>query len=201
MKVIGLCGGSGSGKSTISASLSELGGTIIDADRIARSLTEQGSPVLDTIRTVFGDRVFTQEGALNRSALANIVFSDSEELKKLNAITHPEITMQIQKQLDGCSSPFAVIDAAVLHQAGLERLCDKTVFITAPKKLRIERIRNRDGLSLEAALKRIEAQPSDQEYESLTDVTVVNDGTKSIREIANTILQGVIEYDNPRITG
>lgn len=200
MKVIGLCGGSGSGKSTISACLAELGAEIIDADRIARSLTESGSPVLETIRNTFGEGVFTEDGALNRGALASIVFSDSEELKKLNAITHPEITRQIKKRLE-CCDKTAIIDAAVLHQAGLHQLCDKTVWITAPKELRLERIMKRDGLSYEAAVKRIEAQPSDQEYESLTDVTIVNDGTKSIREIANTILQGVIEYDNPRITG
>ena len=129
MKIIGLCGGSGSGKSTLSACLSELGGEVIDADRIARSLTDNGSPVLDAIRDTFGDGVFTEEGALNRSALASIVFSDQKQLQKLNAITHPEITKQIQNRLEICRQPFAVIDAAVLHQAGLEQLCHKTVFV------------------------------------------------------------------------
>ncbi len=191
MKIIGLCGGSGSGKSTISSCLKELGAEIIDADKIARSLTDFGSPVLDAIRTTFGEAVFTSEGQLNRSALANIVFSDSEALKKLNAITHPEITKQIQERLKLCQTT-SVIDGAVLHQAGLDKLCDKTVFVTAPKEIRVERIRQRDGISKEAALNRINAQPSDEEYESVTDMTIVNDGKQPIREIAEYILQGVM---------
>ncbi|MBE7043585.1 MAG: dephospho-CoA kinase [Ruminococcaceae bacterium] len=191
MKVIGLCGGSGSGKSTISACLAKRGAEVIDADKIARSLTENGSPVLDTIRTTFGDKVFHQDGTLNRGALAKIVFSDSEALKQLNAITHPEIAKQIQQRLKDCKTT-AVIDAAVLHQAGLELLCDKTIFITAPKDIRLERIMKRDGISEEAAEARINAQPTDAEYETITDFTVCNDGKKTIHEIAEYILQGVM---------
>ena len=191
MKIIGLCGGSGSGKSTICFCLSEMGAEIIDADKIARSLTDSDSPVLDNIRTTFGEGVFTQEGQLNRGALANIVFSDPAELKKLNAMIHPEITKQIQERLKHCQTT-AIIDAAVLHQAGLDKLCDKTVFVTAPKEIRLERIMKRDGISKEAAENRIHAQPTDQEYETVTDVTVCNDGSKTIREIAETILQGVM---------
>lgn len=191
MKIIGLCGGSGSGKSTISACLAEMGAEVFDADKIARSLTQEGSPVLDTICSVFGDRVFTKDGQLNRRALAEIVFSDPKELEKLNAITHPEITKQIQKGLEHCKTT-AVIDGAVLHQAGLDKLCDKTVFVTAPKEIRLERIMKRDGITMEEAENRINAQPTDSEYETITDVTVCNDGKKSIREIATYILQGVI---------
>lgn len=191
MKIIGLCGGSGSGKSTISACLAEMGAEVIDADKIARSLTDPGSPVLATIRSTFGDNVFHQDGHLNRSALASIVFSDPEALQKLNAITHPEIKKQILKRLTLCQTT-AVIDAAVLHQAGLDTLCDKTIFVTAPKEIRLQRIMERDGISKETACNRIDAQPSDSDYETVTDMTVCNDGTKSIREIATYILQGVM---------
>ncbi len=191
MKIIGLCGGSGSGKSTICACLSEMGAEVIDADKIARSLTDSDSPVLDSVRIAFGEGVFTQDGQLNRRALANIVFSDPTELKKLNAIIHPKIVKQIQERLKHCQTT-AIIDAAVLHQAGLDKLCDKTVFVTAPKEIRLERIMKRDGLSHQEAEHRINAQPSDSEYETVTDVTVCNDGSNTIREIAETILQGVM---------
>ncbi len=191
MKIIGLCGGSGSGKSTIADCLAKMGAEVIDADKIARSLTETDTPVLENIRTAFGEGVFTSHGKLNRGALASIVFSHPAELKKLNEIIHPEISKQIQKRLNNCQTT-AIIDAAVLHQAGLDTLCDKRVFVTAPKEIRVERIMKRDGISKEAAENRINAQPTDQEYETVTDVTVFNDGTKTIREIAETILQGVM---------
>lgn len=191
MKIIGLCGGSGSGKSSISACLAETGAEIIDADQIARSLTAPGSPILETIRLTFGNNVFTQEGTLNRRALANIVFSNPEELHKLNQITHPEIAKQTKERLKHCKNN-AVIDAAVLHHAGLEQLCDMTVFVTAPMEIRIQRIMARDGISAQEAQNRIQSQPSDEEYRSVTDMTVCNDGSKTIHEIADYILQGVM---------
>lgn len=191
MKIIGLCGGSGSGKSTISASLQSLGAKIIDADQIAREIMLPGSPVLEKLRQSFGDGIFSAEGTLLRSELASIVFSDSAQLEKLNQIVHPEITKEIKKRLKN-EAALTVIDGAVLHQAGIHQLCDKTIFITAPRELRLQRIIKRDGLSKEQAEARLDAQPSDQEYETITDVTVCNDGTKSIREITETILQGVM---------
>lgn len=189
MKVIGLCGGSGSGKSTLSACMAELGAKVIDADQIARSLTKAGSPTLAPIRKTFGDGVFYPDGTLNRKALAALVFSDLEQLKQLNAITHPEITKQIQKQIRTCPGQIIVIDAAVLHQAGLGRLCDKTFFVTAPKETRIQRIMARDGITRQEAEARINAQPSDQEYEKLTDETVCNNGARSPRELAEYIIR------------
>ncbi len=189
VKIIGLCGGSGSGKSSLARCMAAFGAQVIDADNIARALTSKNSSLLPTLREVFGDSIFSPEGTLNRSALAALVFSNPEKLKQLNDIMHPAITKEIQNQLKSSQANIIVIDAAVLHQAGLEQLCDITVYVTAPKELRIKRIMVRDGISRQAAQARINAQPTEEEYQRAADLTVCNDGSRSLKDLAEFILR------------
>lgn len=189
MKIIGLCGGSGSGKSSLAACMAALGAEIIDADQIARSLTAPASPLLPELRNTFGDNIFFPDGSLNRKALASVVFPDPVQLKRLNALMHPAICKQIQDRLNACRARVAVIDAAVLHQAGLEKLCHMTVFVTAPKEVRLQRIMNRDGISRQAAQARIDAQPTEEEYRQAADLTICNDGACSQQALAELILR------------
>ncbi len=188
-KIIGLCGGSGSGKSTLSALLQEKGAEILDADRIARSFTEPGSSALPQLRKAFGDGVFYPDQTLNRQALAALVFSNPEQLKQLNALIHPKVTEEIKSRLQTSRANIIIIDAPLLQQAGLDRLCDLTVCVTAPKELRIERIMRRDHISYEAAAARIDAQPSEKEYQQGADLVVCNDGSCPPEALIQIILR------------
>lgn len=188
-KIIGLCGGSGSGKSTLSNLLRTRGAEILDADRIARSFTDPASPVLPQLRKTFGDGVFHPDQTLNRQALAALVFSDPEQLKQLNALIHPKVTEEIKHRLEISRANMIVIDAPLLQQAGLDRLCDLTVCVTAPKELRIERIMRRDHISYEAAAARIDAQPSEKEYQQGADLVICNDGSCPPEALIQIILR------------
>ena len=173
MKVIvGITGGTGAGKSEISAFLKEHGAYIIDADKISRDITSAGMPALKEIDKAFPGVV--EEGRLNRRRLGEIVFSDKEKLSLLNAITHKYIrakTEELIEQADG----LIVLDAPLLYEAGEERLCDKVIFVDAPERMRIERICRRDGLSEEEARRRVEARDLTL-IRNRADVVIENDG-------------------------
>lgn len=191
MKLVGICGGSGTGKTTICSRLTALGAYVIDADRVAREILRP--PVLERLSRAFGEEILRPDGSLDRKRLGEIVFSDEEKLKKLNEITHPLITHEILDDIERHREQYAVVvvDAAVLQEAGLDRLCNRTVAVLAPLETRLSRIVARDGLSREAALSRIRAQKDDTYYIEHTDFAVCNDGTADPGELARTILEKV----------
>ena len=136
MKLIGICGGSGTGKTTICNQLASLGAYVIDADRVAREILRP--PVLAQLRRAFGENILLADGSLDRKKLGKLVFNDGEQLKKLNEITHPLITQEILDDIERHREQYdsIVVDAAVLHDAGLDRLCDLTVAVCAPPDTR-----------------------------------------------------------------
>ena len=158
--VIGLTGGIASGKSNISAALSSLGAKVIDADQISRSLTAPGGKALPGIREAFGESFFSGD-TLDRKALGSLVFSDPEALEKLNGLTHPLILKEIRERLqtlEMAGEPVCVLDAPLLFEAGLDSLCDTVWCAWLPKKLQVERLMARDGLTRKEAEKRIASQ-------------------------------------------
>lgn len=186
MFILGLTGPTGSGKSLAASRLKELGFEVLDADRVARSVVEPGTACLRELEQAFGSEIIRDDGSLNRKALASVVFSDQNELKKLNSITHPHIIIEMQKQLEGLEAEgckYAVLDAPALFEAGAERLCDRVMVITAPRALRLERILHRDGITPEEAVSRIDAQPDERFYTSRADYSVSSEmGTRSLME-------------------
>lgn len=176
--IIGLTGGSGTGKSTVSEWFLKKGFKIIDGDVISRSITKKGSPVLKKIGETFGEEFINHNGELNRKALGGLVFSDAEALNKLNEITHPAITDEVKKALQNTKN--AVIEGAAIHECDIYKLCDLILFVSCPKEIQIERIMKRDNLSYDYAKKRVEAQKSDEEYRKLCDLELKNDGTDEI---------------------
>ena len=191
MKLIGICGGSGTGKTTICNQLASLGAYVIDADRVAREILRP--PVLAQLRRAFGKNILLADGSLDRKKLGKLVFNDGEQLKKLNEITHPLITQEILDDIERHREQYdsIVVDAAVLHDAGLDRLCDLTVAVCAPPDTRLSRIMARDGISREAALARIRAQKDDEYYIKHTDFAVCNGQHADAEALARTILEKV----------
>ncbi len=191
-KIIGLTGGSGAGKSTVSKLFCSLGAHTVDGDVVARRVVEKGKPALIEITEVFGTGVLQPDGSLNRAALAKIVFSDPADLHKLNRITHKYISEEIMHEIERFEKTVFVIDAAALFESGLDAICDVTVCVTADEEIRLGRIMARDGLTKERAKARIQAQKSEAFYREKCDFEIRNNGDQAALSASVTeIMQGV----------
>jgi len=189
VKVIGVTGGIGSGKSTVSRILKDLGAKIVDADKIARKILVKGGKPLEDVVNYFGKEILDSDGELNRKKLADIVFNKSEKLTVLNKITHGYIAEEIIKAVSSYKADNAadiiVIDAPIPIEHGFIDQSDEIWVVTANREVRISRIMERNGLSREDAEKRIDSQQSDEAYLSIADEIIVNEG--SIEELENTV--------------
>lgn len=177
MKIIGLTGKTGSGKSTVSQILSEKGYGIVDADAVARKVVEVGSPLLKILAENFGSEVINPDGSLNRKELSKRGFATKEATEKLNSLMHPMITEYMENEVerlhnDGFEN--IIIDAAALFESGFEKKCDKVFVVTAPYDVRLERILSRDNLTEEAARLRMDAQKCDEYYDEKADFIIRN---------------------------
>lgn len=196
MKIIGLTGGIGSGKTTVSKYLSEKGFPVIDADQVSREIVEPGMKATKAIEAAFGIEMIHLNGSLNRKKLGDLVFSDSEKLNILNEITHKEIldkiNMKIQA-LENSNSTLVFLDAPLLFETDLDSLVHETWVIDTPEKLRIERIKARDLISVEKIKSRIACQME----QSLKNekATVVIDNSLGMEELHKTIDQLVKKYE------
>ena len=177
MKVYGLTGKTGAGKSTIAEKLEKMGFCVVDGDKIARSITEKGKPAISILANEFGCDIIEDDGSLNRKLLASRAFKDRESTAKLNAITHPIIKAEFEKELRKAEAEgfsFAVIDAAALLESSCKDLCEKIIVVTAPEEIRLSRILLRDGITKEQALIRINAQFPDEYYNEKADILIRN---------------------------
>ncbi len=178
MKIIGLTGGTGSGKSVVSTRLIAHGAFIIDADRIAHEIIEKGKPAYHEIVAYFGGEILDEEGNIIRKKLGNIVFSNHEKLDFLNLCTHKYIGEEIQKQIrqtkDKNVNRCIILDAPLLLEADLAGLCDEIWVVFAEEEVRASRVMERDGISYQQAKDRIGSQKSWEEYKKYADVIIDN---------------------------
>jgi dephospho-CoA kinase len=176
--LVGLTGGIGSGKSTVSAMLAERGAEIIDADRIAREVVLPGTPAWCKIRDHFGPEVLLADGHIDRAALAGKVFADPAKLALLNQITHPEIFARIADRLEELHGRdvVVVLDAALLLETGLAQRVDMVIVTHSPKELRVERLVAR-GLGSQQAEARMVSQLSEDERLARADLVIDNSGS------------------------
>lgn len=189
--VLGITGGSGSGKSQVGKLLASMGACVIDADEIGHAVTAR-EDVLREISVEFGSGVLNPDGTLNRKALGEIVFSSKRALETLNNITHSKIVDETAKILSESNAEVAVIDAAVLKETKMKELCSFIIAVVAPLNVRINRIMQRDNLTEEQALARINSQPSDAAYAHGVDFVILNNGNvenlnRRVIEIFETI--------------
>jgi len=179
MKVIGITGPTGAGKTTVLNVLADMGGVILDCDAVYHRLTVSCQPMKDELSQRFGDDIFDEEGHLLRKKLGAIVFGDEAALADLNRITHYYVKQEVReeiRQAREAGKPAVAIDAIALLESGLGDLCDATVAVTADDELRIRRIMVRDSISEEYARLRVEAQKPSRWFEEHCDHALRNDG-------------------------
>ena len=181
MKVIGLTGGTGSGKSVVSKRLAAEGAVIVDADQIAHEIIWKGEPAYHEIIAYYGTEILDEEGNIIRKKLGEIVFNDKEKLAFLNQCTHKYIVAEVNRQIAAAKAEgiakAIVVDAPLLLEVGLEKVCDLVWVVYAAPEVRAKRVMERDGISPELAKARIANQKSWEEYRAAAHAVIDNSGT------------------------
>jgi dephospho-CoA kinase len=181
MKVIGVTGGIGSGKSTAAEILAQLGAVVIDADRVGHDVYRPGSVGWDRVVAQFGREIVAEDGGIDRRRLGSIVFTDSARLAQLNAIVHPlireAVAARIAAERAAARAPAVVVEAALLVEAGWHTLVDEVWVITAAPALVEERLVRQRGLAPAAVAARMRAQLADAERIAHAAVVVENTGS------------------------
>lgn len=175
MFVVGITGGIGSGKTTVSNLFADLGVTVIDADVSARSIVEPGQAALAEIEQAFGKDVIQADGYLNRHKLRDIVFADTDKRLQLEAITHPAIRQNMLAQLNDCDDAYAVLVLPLLVDTGQwEMMIDRVLVVDIDEQSQRERVMQRDNLSAEQVNQILDAQVSRVERLGAADDILLN---------------------------
>lgn len=179
VRVIGLTGGIGTGKSAVAAILSSLGAAVVDADAVGHAAYEPGSEGFKRVVALFGQGVVGADGRIDRRALGALVFASPAALERLNAALHPLMKRTMAERLDALAAQgqaVAVVDAALLYQAGWDDLAGEVWVVTAPEQTALERLAGR-GIPPEAARRRMAAQGDVRQYVARADAVVENSGS------------------------
>ncbi len=174
---IGITGGIGAGKSTVTGFLERSGYEVIDCDLVSREVVEPGSPVLGKLADELGEEILDGSGGLDREKTARIVFSDPEKRKTLDRITHSAMYDIIMERAENAWSDPVFIDAALIFETGLDKVLDEVWVVTASEEVRAERVASRDGMPREMIEKRMESQMSEEERKARADRVIDNSGS------------------------
>ena len=179
---LGITGGSGCGKTTVSDILRSRGIDVVDCDVLAREVVRAGKPALAEIAARFGEAYIRPDGTLDRKKLGGLVFLDPAALLDLNSITHRYITAELERHIQGYSGNIIGIDGAAIIESGTAAACDYVLAVLAEEAVRAARICARDGLAEEEALQRICAQKPDAFYLEHADFVIYNNGDRTVLE-------------------
>jgi dephospho-CoA kinase len=180
VKVLGLTGGIGSGKSMVLSMFANLGAEVIDADQLAREVVEPGQPALEEIATAFGRDMLMPDGRLDRGKLARIIFADPVARARLNAITHPRIQerMATEMALRGSRPGLLIVDIPLLYENDRSDTVESVIVVWVDAKTQLRRLTERDGLTPDEARQRIAAQMPLDEKRARADLVVDNSGSR-----------------------
>tara|TARA_B100001248_G_C27338592_1_gene435089 strand:+ start:272 stop:856 length:585 start_codon:yes stop_codon:yes gene_type:complete len=173
MKIVGLTGRIGSGKSTILKVFDSLGVPCYDSDIQAKKLMEEDEELISKIKGLFGDDIYNGL-EFNRSLLADLVFSDKKKLDDLNALVHPAVNKDFHMFIGQQNAPYIIKEAAILFETGAVDDCDVVILVTAPERLRIDRVQSRDKLTEEQIKSRMSHQWSDNKKIPMSDFVIKN---------------------------
>lgn len=189
--IIGLCGRSGSGKSTVGKYLKNRGLNYIDTDLVSREVTQKGEKCLSELCEYFGNKILNEDLTLNRRLLASVAMNDPAGYKELNSITHKHIIARTKEKLKG---NVDIIDAPLLFESGLDSVCDVTVGVISSDEDCIRRVMIRDSINRDTALSRLARQKDNDFLCTHCDYVITNDSTeKLLEEKAETLYRMIKE--------
>ena len=174
--IIGLTGNIAVGKSLVLAQLAELGAAVIDADQVAHQVLRRGGAAYEPVLAAFGRGILGGDGEIQRGALGAIVFADQAQLRRLEAITHPAIRLEIDRRIRGAAADIVVIEAIKLLEGELKNAVGTVWVVDASPALQLQRLLDARGMSLAEAQRRIDGQNSQADKLKHADVIIVNDG-------------------------
>jgi len=191
--IVGLTGGIGSGKSTVAKLLQELGVPVYNSDAEAKKLMETSKVLQKKIKMLLGPDAYGNT-TLNRSYIAEMVFNDKQLLSKLNAIVHPAVRKHFMGWATKQDHPFVVQETALLFENDAKNRYDKTILVTAPKEIRIQRIISRDSSTTKEILERMRNQLEDEQKIPLADFVVENITLSQTRKKVKDLYKALLEY-------
>ncbi|AIM37758.1 dephospho-CoA kinase [Sphingobacterium sp. SG20118] len=176
---VGIAGGIGSGKTIVCQVFKVLGIPIYNADLEAKLIMNKSDQVRMAIIKAFGEESY-HDGLLNKEFISTQVFNDSEKLKQLNSIVHPAVIQAAEDWAEVQTGPYSLKEAAILFESGSYKKVDYSILVTAPIDLRIARVMQRDHVTKEQVLARMNSQMSDEEKAKLADFVIINDGITAV---------------------
>ena len=204
IKIIGVTGSIGSGKSTVSRIMEGFGGVIINADEIAKELMKKGKEAYNSVVMCFGKSVLAPDGEIDRKILGNMVFNDREKLYLLNSLTHEKAGLEIKRKAaeikrELCLTPyrkgdlrFITLDVPIPVENGFFDISDSIWTVTANDDIRLERIMERNGITQKEAESIMASQMSNREYEEIADIVIINEGDTA--ELKKTVAAELVNY-------
>lgn len=182
MKVLGITGPIGSGKSTVAELLIALGLPCYDCDRAAKELMTKDAELREQIVDLFGDQAYTKGGELNRGVISARIFSDIQLRRQLERVIHPAVARDFERWVQLQTSEWVGLESAILVESGFVSLADRVLFVTASSEVRLQRVSLRDGADRKAILERMAAQNSSPDIVGLIVDTILNDSRELLRE-------------------
>jgi dephospho-CoA kinase len=195
MKVIGITGGIGSGKSLAARILMDrYGACLLDTDRIAKEQMKMGGLSYQGVVDYFGNDILLEDGSINRKSLSKIVFQDNEKLKKLNALTHPQVKAEVKSKIVNLRSgglvPYLIIETALMMESGFDELCDEVWYVYTPKEIRRNRLRKGRNYSDERIDAVFSSQSKAEAFREKYSKVIENVGDiKSLEQQVEQLLQ------------
>lgn len=192
MKIIGLTGGMGSGKTTVASIFSFLKVPVYFADQRAKDLYVESSELKSKIIKLAGENTYV-EGVFQPTVLSEYLNNHPNDWATINQWVHPLVKLDFEGWVAKQKTPYAIKEAAILFETGGEKNCDFTILVTAPKEIRVDRVEQRSGLSREEIMGRMDRQWSDDDKEKLADFVIVNDGSQSLIKQVLKIHENIIQ--------
>jgi dephospho-CoA kinase len=179
MMIVGITGGIGSGKSVVSQVFESLGVAVYNSDIRSKALLNSNLQLKSRLIDAFGEKIYTTNG-IDKTYFARLIFNNKKLLERSNQIIHPFVKQDFEAWVNSQSSDYVIKESAILFETGIYKQLDKTILVTAPQKLRIERVIQRDQIPVEVISDRIKNQWQDAQKEALADFVIVNDETKLV---------------------
>lgn len=186
MKIVGLTGGIGSGKTTVATMFKNLGVPVYIADVEAKKLTNSSKIIRRKLTELLGEDTY-KANEINKEYVANCIFNDTELLKKVNAIIHPKVRAHFKRWVKKQKGPYCIKEAAILFENGEYKDCDFTILITAPREVKIERLLERDNTTVENIAARMKNQWSDNRKTKLADAVIENINLEKTKKIVQKL--------------